>query len=108
MGENIVCAVIDVDCYQNNPDDIKYGGPKFIGFEFYVRKKNKQVMTDYVRCMLYEYGVPVINIRNNISKIVNEDEIHTPEKVREVISKYRTRTLLEEGYRKYYCRKLSL
>ena len=44
LGENIVAAVIDVDCYQNTEEEIKYGGPKYLGFEFWVRKKEKEFM----------------------------------------------------------------
>ncbi|MBQ3306726.1 MAG: hypothetical protein IJG68_00875 [Bacilli bacterium] len=102
LGENIVAAVIDVDCYQNTEEEIKYGGPKYLGFEFWVRKKEKEFMTEYVRCMLHEYNVPIINIRNTKSKIVNETELHTLDQIREVIENNKDHMF--EDY-KYYSKK---
>ena len=107
MAENIVCSIIDVDCYPNDDVDIRFGGPKFIGFEFYVRKKDKDVMKDYVTCMLHEYNIPIIGIRNTKSKIVNETQLHSVSTIRDVIEKYKDYASMCEGYRKIYCRKIS-
>ena len=102
MGENIVCAVIDVDCYPNTPELIKYGAPPYVGFEFWVKKKDRQVMTDFVKCALHEYGVQIIHIDNSHAKIVNEDDIHTPEKIIDVIERNKDH-LFDEC--EYYYRK---
>ena len=48
MGENIVCAVIDVDCYPNTPEKIKYGAPPYVGFEFWVNKKDIERNKDHL------------------------------------------------------------
>ena len=99
LGENIVAAVIDVDCYPNTEDNIKYGGPQYVGFEFWARKKDKEVVTNYVKCMLYEYNVPFINIRNTKSKIVNESELHTKEQIKDIIE--RNKDHMFEEYKIY-------
>ena len=102
--ENIICSVIDVDCYPNDPEDVKFGGPKFVGFEFWVKKSDKELMTNYVKCMLYEYGIPFININNSHYKIVNEKDIHTPLMIRSIIEENKDNKELKP--KEYYYRKI--
>ena len=99
LKENIVAAVIDVDCYPNTEENIKFGDPQYLGFEFWVRKREKEFMTNYVNCMLHEYGVPVINIKNTKSKIVNEAELHTLEQIKDIIE--RNKDHMYEDYKIY-------
>ncbi len=82
---NIICSVINVDCYDKDKDDIKYGEQKYRAFQFLVKINDKEIMTNYIRCMLYEYGIPFVNINNRHYKIVNEKDIHTPDMIRSII-----------------------
>ena len=104
MKESVICSVIDVDCYQNSEKNIELGGPKYIGFEFLVRRSEKRMMTEFVRCMLHEYNIPVISIKNSKSIIATESEVITMEQIRESIEQ-NNNPIVEKG--KVYYRKSS-
>ena len=88
MLENIICRVIKVDCIPNDPIDIKFGGPKYLGVDFFVKKTDAKMMMDYIRYMFHEYGIPFINIRDAHAKIVNSCEVLDEADIRDYIEKH--------------------
>ena len=71
MNKDLIrCAVISVDCVQNDPVDIRCGGPLYLGFDFYVYKDEKEEMQNLIVSTLEEYHVPIIKINS-----ANEIEI---------------------------------
>lgn len=105
--ENIVCYVIDVDCLPNHPKDARFVGPKYIGFEFYVRKREKDIMKSYINCMLHEYNIPVICIKDFRTKIINEKQLHSKEQIKDIISSEGPK-MLNDYYKNEMSKKLVL
>lgn len=105
MDKNLVkCSKISVNCVENDPIDIKCGGPKYLGFDFYVREEEKDKMRIIICSSINEIGIPIesIFITNNIYKDVEnvwykEIEIRNQIKknstylYKNAINEYRTR-----------------
>ncbi len=89
MIENVICRVVKVDCIPNDPVDIKFGGPKYLGVDVYVKKSDVKFMMDYIRYMFYEYGIPFINIRDAHAKIVNNCDIVDEKTIKDYIETHR-------------------
>jgi len=71
MDKKLVkCSKISVNCVENNPIDIKCGGPKYLGFDFYVKEEEQNRMKKIICSSINEIGIPIINVivTNNIYK----------------------------------------
>lgn len=51
-----------VDCVNNDPVDIRCGGPKYLGFDFFVRPEKKVEMSDFIQKALDLYRIPLMKI----------------------------------------------
>ena len=65
MSKKILCTVIGVDCVRNDPEDIKCGGPNYLGFDFNVPKGKTDEMKQFIGETLYAFGIPVVRIYND-------------------------------------------
>lgn len=54
--------LIVVNCEENDPVDIRCGGPRILGFDFYVRNNMGDIIEDKIRTLLTKYNRPVIEI----------------------------------------------
>ena len=71
-----------IDCKQNDWDDIKYGGPQFLGFDFKVDdSEDDKELEAWLRKTLKKYGHNIISIK--IYKI--DENTWTREKMEECI-----------------------
>lgn len=61
---------IHIDCQSNDWDDIKYGGPSYLGFDFYVDDNiDQKEYEQWLRKKLKEYGHGCINIKFQKTKL---------------------------------------
>lgn len=58
---------IVVDCEENDIIDIKCGGPRILGYDFYVEDEKADELVDFIKEMLKKYKQPLMGI----SKIPN-------------------------------------
>ena len=83
MEKSLVkCSKLSVDLDYNDPIDVKNGGPKCIGYDFYVLDGRTNQMKNVIINSLKEIGLRVNNIviTSNIYKDINciwifEDDI---------------------------------
>ena len=74
---------VEIDCKQNDWDDIRYGGPHFLGFEFVVdSSENDKDLEKFLREKLKKYGNPCLSI--NIYDM-EEPKVWTREEMEECI-----------------------
>ena len=58
MEDIIFCAVIGVDCIENDSDAIENGESKYIGYVFNVRSEMADYMIGFIKQKLEEFNVP--------------------------------------------------
>lgn len=54
--------VFEVDCVKNDPVDYKAGGPYYLGFDFTIKAKTKEIAYEYeklIRKALKKYDIPL-------------------------------------------------
>ena len=68
-----------IDCKQNDWDDIKYGGPQYLGFDFIVdSSENNEDLEKFIRNKLKIYGHGCLGIKiydMDNPKVWSRDEI---------------------------------
>lgn len=72
MIKLIKCSRICVDCVENDPVDIRCGGPDFLGFDFNVRVGKEREMEKFIIATLNEFNVPLERIY--VDKIIGVPE----------------------------------
>lgn len=60
--DRVECVLVKIDCVKNDPVDIRCGGPQYLGFDFYISKKDAVEMLEFIKKSLKENNVPVIDI----------------------------------------------
>ena len=53
---------IVVDCEYNDPVDIRCGGPRILGFDFYVNDESVDNIITHIKQELHHFGRPMMNI----------------------------------------------
>lgn len=89
-----------VDCCHNDPVDVRSGGPEYLGFDFYVKPEEKEVLHEFIIESLKDLGVPLIKISSSDNKEIDEDKLWNKEKISESIIKEST-YLISESRRSY-------
>ena len=79
-------AHISVDCEENDSVDIRCGGPKYLGFDFYVDLDKVKQMEKFISSCFKKYQRPVISIHNVGESLV--ETLWTKEMIEECIKKY--------------------
>lgn len=54
---------IIIDCEENDIVDIKCGGPRILGYDFYVEDENVDDMIIFIKEMLKKYNQPLMDIK---------------------------------------------
>ena len=85
MGKMVNCTRISVDCVENDPVDIRCGGPGYLGFDFNVAKEQKDEMKEYIVETLVQYKVPVLSIYASGDMLLSEEKVWTREAIKKVI-----------------------
>ena len=100
INRNINCSKIAVDCVVNDPVDIKAGGPYYLGFDFYVKEEETTEMINYIKEVLNENNIPLINIYNEYKTLYPMEKVWTKEKINRCILKDKD-YLISESQRNY-------
>ena len=64
------CTKIGVDCVKNNPENVRLGGPEYIGFVFNVSRRNTEYMKEFIIDTLLGYEVPIYMVKE-----LGEDQV---------------------------------
>ena len=58
MDDIRFCAIIGVDCIDNDPEEIAKGEPKKLGFSFAVKREDADDTIKFIEEKLEEYNIP--------------------------------------------------
>ena len=73
MSENkVVCSHISIDCRINDAQDIKMGGPQYLGFDFYVAAEQAKEMEKFIEKAMNDLQIPISSL------CIEEDEVLKP------------------------------
>ena len=95
---------IYVDCIENDPVDVRCGGPEYLGFDFYVPETEKESMIEFIKDQLQEMELPLKNIYCGESSEQKENKIWTKERIIVCLEKHADEIRSEAIHR----RKMSL
>lgn len=88
MGKTVTAfSAISVDCVNNDPVDINAGGPKYLGFDFNVRKEETEEIIGFIKETLTTLCIPLMDISARDADIeVKEDVLWNKEDILVCIS----------------------
>lgn len=98
--KKVQCSTISVDCCHNDPVDIRCGGPEYLGFDFYVDKREVQKMMHFLIVTIEQLHCPLMNISIGEDIVMDEDQVWTKERILASIAKS-VEELQEEARRSY-------
>lgn len=101
MEEKLIkCSKISVDFTENDPVDVKCGGPKYLGFDFFVKNEEDENMIKFIDGTLTELKVPCYRIYVNGIFDLNPNKVWSKEKIITTI-KNDADELIQESHRSY-------
>ena len=68
---------LKIDVSPNKPEIVSQGGPKYIGFEFFIRKEQSANMCDYADKVLKAYKIKYIKMECVGNVLMSEDKLAT-------------------------------
>lgn len=83
-----VCKAIHigVDCVENDPQDIKCGGPEYLGYDFYISMEdNMSYIESQIKNWLKEYGKPFVSISHEVIEDFNVSELWSSSNIEKCI-----------------------
>ena len=97
----VIAKKIGVDCIPNEKEEIKNGGPEFLGFDFYVGKDKTEETIDFIESKLNELDIPLIRtFIYDESYRFEEEHLWTPTRIEETIIGQRDLLINESNKRK--------
>ena len=85
MEQLINCTHISVDCVENDPMNLEFGGDAYLGFDMYVETKHINEMETFIRTTLHELEVPLAGLRILETIDLPKDKIWTKERIVEEV-----------------------
>ena len=82
----VVCSHIAVDCVENDSQDIRIGGPQYIGYDFYVEREKAEEMIEFIEKVLERTGAPLLSIYVAGTVVKEKEDVWTKEKINKCIS----------------------
>ena len=79
--QTFLCSKISVDCVENDPVDIRCGGPEYLGFDFFVKDEEFGEMQKFIVGTLSSLEIPLISIYESDKMTLHEKDIWTKEKI---------------------------
>lgn len=76
---------ISVDCERNDREDIKCGGPEYLGFDFYVEKDKVDEMMAFIRQTFQELGLYFERIYANKDNIYLKNKAWDKKRIHDCI-----------------------
>ena len=102
MDNNLInCSHIIVHCVENDPVDIKLGGPMYLRFDFYVKESEAQHMKKFIILTLERFNIPLIDIGIYIGRELNQKDVDDKERIVEAIQKDANYLKTEAGFRNH-------
>lgn len=86
-NKNIKGAKISVDCVPNDPVDIRCGGPEYLGFDFFVREEETEILKEFISITLNNFEIPITNIYVSNFLDLSPNEVWNKERIVECIKK---------------------
>lgn len=80
------CTHFSVDCVENDPVDIRCGGPGFLGFDFYVLTEQVDEMETFTRETLKELEVPLMGFQRLETVELPKEKVWTKRRIAEEIN----------------------
>lgn len=85
MNDIVFCAVIGVDCVENDSDAIARDEPKYLGYVFNVKSEESDDMIEFIRQKLKEFNVPYEDVyvykRMSLPVVMVSDEKDIAKKI---------------------------
>lgn len=75
------CSKICIACQPNDSVDIKCGGPKYLGYDFYVKNEEIKEMISFIKTTCADLKVPIISLYYMNSNNKELSELWTKEKI---------------------------
>lgn len=77
------CYKVSIDCQENDPVDIKCGGPEYLGYDFFIDCESAKEIIDYIKETCNELNVPILDLYLDQEKFYekDEDKVWTKEKI---------------------------
>ncbi len=101
MQKNLIdVAKIAVDCTENDPVDIKAGGPEILGYDFFVRESEAEEKIKFIRAIIAELNVPLKDVYIAEFDKLSEDQLFSNEEIRRCIERD-AQMLISESKRFY-------
>ena len=85
MGKLYNCTHLSIDCVENDPVDIRCGGPGFLGFDFFVLTEKVDEMETFTRMALQECEIPIQGFQRLETIDLPEEKVWTKERIVESI-----------------------
>ena len=79
------CTHLSIDCVENDPVDIRCGGPGFLGFDFFVLTEKVDEMETFTRMALQECEIPIQGFQRLETIDLPEEKVWTKERIVESI-----------------------
>ena len=76
---------ISVDVCDNDPVDVKAGGPEYLGFDFYVNPSQSEKITKLIETTMKSLNIPIMNIRVLGEKTIDDKNLWTEDRIIEEI-----------------------
>jgi len=83
-----VCKAIHigVDCAENDQQDIKCGGPQYLGYDFYISMEdNMSYIESQIKNSLKENSKPLVSISHDVIEDFNVNDLWTLAKIEDCI-----------------------
>ena len=98
--KRVTCSTIIVDCCRNNPTNIRYGEPEYIGFDFFVRRHEEQDMILFILKAVNDLSIPLACLSIGDPVTISEDDVFTKEKIWDSLTR-NAAYIIEESQRIY-------
>lgn len=82
----IECVHIAIDCQENDRQDIRMGGPQYLGYDFYVEKAKAKEMLAYITKTMKTLKIPLLDIRNAGKVYKEEHQVWTEERIHKCLA----------------------
>ena len=100
MIDKVRCIKIGVDCVENDPVDVRCGGPEYLGFDFTVRLDEVDYMKKFIRESLKELGIPLVRMWTYNERMAPVNKAWTKEKIVLQIKNDAEELIRESNYQK--------
>ena len=85
LDNEVICSQIVVDCAPNDNQDIRMGGPQYLGYDFFVLREQADEMLEHVKNVIHQTGAPLIRAYIGDTVVKTTDQVWTKERIAKCI-----------------------